>query len=148
MTEMTVRDEGQQPVLSTGHLLQTLPPALSDTDRFGLPVDAPDAQWVAHVVQIGTCQNKLNEARHINLSLEQSQCGAVWLPVPVSVAGAESTSNHFARIDDQSLDGHAYGKVYVPCARFSRVRIDFVGVYEDPVPMSALALIGPLKVTS
>lgn len=147
MTEMITRDDGRQPVLSNGRLLQTLPPALSDTDRFGLPVDAPAAQWIAHVVQIGTCQNKLNEARHINLSLEQSQCGAVWMPVPVSV-GPTITSNHFACIDDQSLDGHAYGKVYVPGTRFSRVRIDFVGVCEEPVPMSALALVGPLKGTS
>lgn len=139
---MTMTDESVAPMLGQGRLLQTLSPALSDTARSGLPIDAPHAQWVVHVVQIGTCKNDLDGTRHINLFLEHSECGAVWLRVPVEKTPSNSP-DCFACIDDYSLDGKAYGIVYTPRARFSRVRIDLVGVYEHPVPISALALVGP-----
>ena len=128
--------------LDRAHLLQTLTPALTNSDRFGLPVDAPHAQWVRHIVQIGTCKNVLNDEHHLNLHLEHSNCGAVWLPAPFEKSN-DAGSGCFAHIDDQSLDGAAYAIVYEARARFSRVRIEFVGTHEHPVPICALAWIGP-----
>lgn len=142
MSVMKMNNASATTMLDHGRLLQTLSPALSDTDRFGLPVDAPQAQWVSHIVQIGTCKNELNATRYLNLYLEHSNCGAVWFPAPLGKDEA-NTSEYFAQVDDQSLDGTAHGIVYKPSARFSRVRIKFVGEYEHPIPLSALALIGP-----
>ncbi len=142
MVVMKTTEGGMMPMMDQGRLLQTLNPALSDTCRFGLPIDAPHAQWVAHMIQIGTCINQLNDTRHIDLFLEHSECGAVWIPARREEA-LSFNSEHFARIDDHALDGKAYGIVYAQNARFSRVRIDFVGEHENPIPISALALIGP-----
>lgn len=142
MTVLKMSDEGLIQMLGEGRLLQTLSPALSDTDRSGLPVDALDAQWVVHIIQIGTCKAELNDTRYIDLWLEHSDCGAVWISAP-SEENRPSSLAYFARINEHALDGKAYGTVYVPRARFSRVRVNFVGVYDDPVPLSALALIGP-----
>lgn len=142
MTVLKMNDKDLTQMLGDGHLLQTLSPALSATGRSGLPVDAPDAQWVAHIIQIGTCKAELDDTRHIDLLLEHSDCGAVWITAPPEEKPS-STLACFARINEHALDGKAYGIVYVPRARFSRVRIDFVGVHDNPVPLSALALIGP-----
>ncbi|MBV1933644.1 MAG: hypothetical protein KUG59_03065 [Parvibaculaceae bacterium] len=142
MVVMKTPDGSVMPMMDHERLLQTLSPALSDTCRFGLPVDAPHAQWVAHIIQIGTCRNELNAARYIDLFLEHSECGAVWLPAPEG-KGRSANSVHFARINDHVLDSKAYGIVYAQHARFSRVHIGFVGEHEKSVPISALALIGP-----
>ncbi|MBV1887598.1 MAG: hypothetical protein KUG61_10990 [Parvibaculaceae bacterium] len=142
MSLMEITDPDVSTGVDRARLLQTLIPALSNTDRFGLPVDAPHAQWVRHVVQIGTCKNELNDAHHINVYLEHSDCGAVWLPAPLAkTIGAGAGC--FAHIDDHSFDGTAYGTVYEVRARFSRVRIEFVGTHQHPIPICALALIGP-----
>ena len=142
MTVLTMNGEGLKQMLGEEHLLQTLSPALSDMDRSGLPVDAPDAQWVTHIIQIGTCKNELDDTRYIDLLLEHSDCGAVWVSAPLEKK-LPRNFGYFARIDERALDGKAYGIVYASRARFSRVRVNFVGTHDNPVPLSALALIGP-----
>ena len=142
MTLIEMNKIGVRSMLEQGHLVQTLSPAYSDCDRFSLPIDAPHAQWVAHAIQVGTCKSELDSTRYIDLYLEHSQCGAVWTAVSME-STAQNGSTCFARIDDQSLDGKVYGRVYAPSARFSRVRVDFVGAHEHLVPISALAFIGP-----